>query len=47
MKRHILMILSGIALDEKNGSPDIPLRTQPQDVKVVIREQGDESSEIN
>ena len=46
MKRYILMILSGIALDEKNGSLVIPFRTQPQGVKVVIREQGEEASEI-
>lgn len=46
MKRHILMILSGIALDKKNGSHDMPFRTQPQGAKVVIREQGEEASEI-
>ncbi len=46
MKRHILMILSGIALDKKNGDPGMPLRTQPQGAKVIIREQDKEALEI-
>ena len=47
MKRYILMILSGIALDQKNSSRGMPLRTQPQGAKVVIREKGEGASEIN
>jgi hypothetical protein len=47
MKRYILMILSGIALDRKNSSPGIPMRTQPQGAKVLIREEGEKASEMN
>ena len=46
MTRHILMILSGIALHEKNLKSDLILRTQPQGAKVVIKEQGEEPQKI-
>ena len=47
MKRYILMILSGIALHQRNSSHGKPLRTQPQGAKVVIRERGEGTEEIN
>ena len=47
MKRYIFMILSGIALGQKNSSRGVPLRTQPQGAKVVITEKGRGASDIN
>jgi hypothetical protein len=46
MTGHVLMVLSGIALCDKNPKSDLPLRTQPQGAKVVIKNRGREAREI-
>lgn len=46
MGQHILMVLAGIALKDRNKDYSMYSRTQPQGARVTIKEQGTDADEI-